>query len=164
MKVIEVNGVLELEGDALEGAEEAFRNRRYVEAFALLHAYIDWWMTANIQLRNNFEFKPRFMPSANYLRTHKIINDEQYERLRKFNELRDMIIHRIVRYSYQHMQITYKIKNKEVTERSKVRIFEVDEGFKEGKDLAQLLKEKTSLPERRSHPEVINGEKPDEKP
>ncbi len=150
MKVIEVNGVLELESDALEGAEEAFRNKRYVEAFALLHAYIDWWMTANIQLRNNFNFKPRFMQSANYLRNHKIINEEQYERLRKFNELRDMIIHRIVRYSYQHYQIKYKIKDKEVIERSEVRLSEVDKGFKEGKDLAQLLKEKTSLSERRT--------------
>jgi hypothetical protein len=156
MKVIEVNGALELEGDALEGAEEAFKNKRYVEAFTLLHAYIDWWMMDNIQLRNDFEFKLRFMSSANYLRTYKIINDGQYERLRKFNELRDMIIHRIVRYSYQHYQIKYKIKDKEIIERSKVRISEVDEGFKEGKDLAQLLKGKTNLPERRSHAEFIN--------
>jgi arginine decarboxylase-like protein len=51
MKVKEwVDGALVLEGDILDGAEEAFRDARYVEAFALLHAYIDWWMTDLIQL------------------------------------------------------------------------------------------------------------------
>ena len=40
MKVKEwVDGALVLEGDILDGAEEAFRDARYVEAFALLHAY-----------------------------------------------------------------------------------------------------------------------------
>jgi hypothetical protein len=45
-----VDGYLVLDGDVVEGAEEAFRETRYVEAFALLHALIDWWMIDLIQM------------------------------------------------------------------------------------------------------------------
>jgi hypothetical protein len=41
-----------------------------------------------------------------------------------------------------------------VIEGSRVTISEVAEGFKEGKDLAQLLVGKTSLPELRLHPKL----------
>ena len=44
------DGTLCLDGEVLNGAREAFDKTRYVEAFALLHAYIDWWMTDLIQL------------------------------------------------------------------------------------------------------------------
>ncbi len=43
MKVKELNGVLVLDGDVLIGGEEAFTDTRYIEAFTLLHALIDWW-------------------------------------------------------------------------------------------------------------------------
>ena len=51
MKVKEMqDGTLKLDPDVLERAEEAFHDLRYVEAFALLQAFIDWWMTVIFQL------------------------------------------------------------------------------------------------------------------
>jgi hypothetical protein len=130
------------EGDWMDGAEDAFKDSRYVEAFTLLHAYIDWWMTDLIQLREGaktlskaywllFERKYRFRSSAKILLNEAIIDHKQYERLLEFNELRDKIIHRLVMYSYQ------------CHERNKVTITEVIEGFEKGKALAHLLREKT---------------------
>lgn len=146
-EVVEQDGALTLQGDVLVGAEEAFREMRYIEAFALLHAYIDWWMTDNIQLRvkTPFNRKYRFMTSAKLLKNElKIINEDEYERLRSFDELRNIIIHRLVRYSYQHYPINYKNKNNEVIERSRITKPEVINAFEEGKKLANLLKGKTS--------------------
>jgi hypothetical protein len=52
MKVIESKDVcLDLEGDAVEGAREAFRELRYVEAFALLNMAIDEFMICIWQSR-----------------------------------------------------------------------------------------------------------------
>ena len=151
MKVEEmVDGALTLKGDVLEGAEKAFKDTRYVEAFALLHAYIDWWMTDNIQLRTKLPFndKYRFMTSARRLRDSKVIDQNDFERLQKFNDLRDLIIHRLVRYNYQHHPISYckdKDKTKVIIEQGKVTKAEVNEGFKEGKALANMLRGKTSV-------------------
>ena len=145
-----VDGALTLKGDILEGAEEAFNHTRYVEAFALLHAYIDWLMTSNIQLRTNHPFNDeyRFMKSAKLLKdTYHEIDQIDFDKLQKFNDLRDLIIHRLVRYSFQHREISYykdKAKTKLKIEKGKVTKAEVDEGFKEGKALANMLEEKNS--------------------
>jgi hypothetical protein len=143
MKVKELaNGGLVLEGDVLDGAEEAFRDLRYVEAFASLHAYIDWWMTDLIQLHGSvrdsskthelhFKHEYRFRSSAKILLDKKIIDEKQYGRLLQFNTLRDKIIHRLVMYSYQPYA------------GNKVTKDEVIEGFEKGKALAHLLRRKT---------------------
>jgi hypothetical protein len=138
-----VDGALVPEGDILDGAEEAFNNSRYVEAFALLHALIDWWMTDLIQLRDevktsskiyelHFKREYRFRSSANTLLEKGIIDKKQYGELLQFNKLRDKIIHRLVMYSYQPHA------------RNKVTKDEVIEGFEKGKALAHLLRGKTS--------------------
>jgi hypothetical protein len=162
MKVKEwVDGGLVLDGDILEGAEEAFKETRYVEAFALLHAYIDWWMTDLIQLSGSirdssktyallFECEYRFRSSAKILLTKRIVDGKEYGRLLKFNELRDKIIHRLVIYSYQHHA------------RNKVTGNEIVERFEEGKALALLLRGRTSSVIL--NPEVIKGKKLNEKP
>lgn len=137
-----VDGALVLEGDIFDSAEEAFNHSRYVEAFALLHAYIDWWMTALIQLREGaktssktyehlFEREYRFKSSAKTLLKKAIIDEKQHGRLLQFNKLRDKIIHRLVMYSYQPHA------------RNKVTRTEVNEGFEKGKALAHLLRGKT---------------------
>jgi hypothetical protein len=137
-----VDGALVPEGDILDGAEEAFRDSRYVEAFALLHALIDWWMIALIQLREgaktssktydlHFKHEYRFKSSAKTLLEKGIIDEKQHGRLLQFNELRDKIIHRLVMYSYQPYA------------RNKVTRNEVIEGFEKGKALAHLLRGKT---------------------
>ena len=162
MKVKELaNGGLVLEGDVLDGAEEAFRDLRYVEAFTLLHAYIDWWMTDLIQLHRcvrdslkthelHFKHEYRFKSSAKILLDKKIIDKKQYGRLLQFNTLRDKIIHRLVMYSYQPYA------------RNKATRTEVIDGFEEGKALAHLLRGKTCSVERYkrdSNPQVIDEKK-----
>jgi hypothetical protein len=153
MKVKECSdGSLVLEGNILEGAQEAFKNKRYVEAFALLHADIDWWMTALIQshgvakaltidqrqkLFSDSEY--RFKNSVHFLEEHKIIDEKERGRLLRFNELRDRVIHRLVTYSY-HTHAENRITKLEVTK-----------GFEDGKVLDCLLRSKNS--------EVIRGEK-----
>jgi hypothetical protein len=164
MKVKEwVDGALVLEGDILEGAEEAFRDTRYVEAFALLYADIDWWMTALIQshevaktltieqeqkLFSDSEY--RFKNSACLLKKYEIIDGKQYGRLLKFSKLRDRIIHRLVIYSY-HTHAENKVTKTEAID-----------GFEEGKALDHLLKGKTGLVAL--NPKVIKEERQNENP
>jgi hypothetical protein len=144
-------GYLRLDGDALRGAEEAFRQRRYVEAFALLHALVDWWMIDLYQLneypsvashlervRNLFEREDyRFKPSLKYLLDKTIISPKEYEGLIAFNKLRDKIIHRLVMYSFQHF------------EKNRIGQKEVDEGFREGVELVGLLRSQSEAIIRR---------------
>lgn len=156
MKVIRDHfGYLVLDGDALKGAEEAFSERRYIEAFALLHALVDWWMIDLYQLNEDpsssigigqalkgkvsmLEREDyRFKKSMKYLLDKGIVKPKEYERLQAFNKLRDRIIHRLVMYSYQRLE--------------KNRIDEADAkaGFKEGKDLVILLRSKTEAAMRK---------------
>ena len=140
------DGTLCLDGDILKGAEEAFNESRYVEAFALLHAFIDWCMTDLIQLdgciRDSskteellFNSKYRFRNSLNILKSKKIIDENECQRLLKFYDLRNLIIHRLVTRSYG---------NRPTGETNRVTIDEVKKGFEEGIDLACLLKGKTA--------------------
>jgi uncharacterized protein YutE (UPF0331/DUF86 family) len=80
-----------------------------------------------------FTFPYRFRKSMKYLLDNGVISQQEYERLRKFNELRDLITHRLVMYSYQPIP------------RNRVDEAEVSEGFKEGKELAMILRSKTSV-------------------
>jgi hypothetical protein len=158
MKVKELEDkTLCLEGDILDGAKEAFNDSRYVEAFALLHAYIDWWMTDLIQLDKEIKtvrteklpHKYGFMDSLNCLKYKKIIDENEYERLRKFNGLRNLIIHRLVTRSYRNEPGTNRVTKTEVFEE-----------FKEGEELAQIVRGKTGLVILgKFKPQVIEGRK-----
>ena len=167
MKTITLeDGTLCLDGDILKGAEEAFKETRYVEAFALLHAYIDWCMTNLIQLDGCivdssktgellFNTKYRFKNSLNTLKKEKIINENERQQLIKFDDLRNLIIHRLVTRSYGNRPKIYsklepnietselKITEIEV-ETNRVTIDEVKKGFEEGINLAQLLRGKSA--------------------
>jgi len=147
MKTITLeDGTLCLDGDILKGAEEAFNETRYVEAFALLHAFIDWCMTNLIQLDGCivdsskteellFKTKYRFGNSLNCLKCKKIIDENEYRRLKEFNQLRNLIIHRLVTRSFG---------NRPIGERNTVKLAEVKKGFEEGINLAQLLRGKSA--------------------
>lgn len=130
-----------LDGDILQGAEEAFNETRYVEAFALLHAFIDWWMTALYQMREenkgnssdelHFKQEYRYRSNIKYLRKEQVIDQKERNRLLAFDKLRNKIVHRLVMYGYQPY------------ERNRITKDEVIGGFTEGKALVKIISDKT---------------------
>jgi hypothetical protein len=109
-----IDGGLVLDGDLEEATEEAFIEGRFVEAFALLHSYIEWLMVDLYRLHqaiglgeNVHELEapvnenPSWQDSLNRLFENDIITKEEYKRLRKFNELRNKIVRRLILPAYQ---------------------------------------------------------------
>ncbi len=142
MKVKEgKNGGLILDGEVLEGAEDAFRKERLVEAFSLIQALIDWRMLNLYQINEMNNGVPTheihlvdwgkvktFKGLAGYLEKNKIISLKDHERLREFYDLRNMIVHRLIIYAYQPYA------------HNRVVMEEAVQGFGEGKFLAELLR------------------------
>lgn len=146
MKVKEwADGGLVLDGDIEKGIDESFSDGRYVEAFALLHSYIDWLLADLHQLSSSMknprgilvlqklidEHKYRYIDTLELLLKSGVVNDEEYKRLADFNEIRNRIIHRVIIHGYQPRL------------RNKVTRFEAEQGFREGKALYVLLQGKT---------------------
>ncbi len=144
MKVKEgVNGALLLDGEVLEGAEEAFKEERYVEAFALIQALIDWRMLNLYQINEmNKGVPPLETHQVDWAEfyTHKrlvrelekreVISPKESERFREFYDLRNMIVHRLVIYRYQPYA------------HNRVKREDAIRGFREGKVLVELLRER----------------------
>ncbi len=143
------DGTLCLEGDILNGAREALKETRYVEAFALLNALIDWWMTALIRLdwetkkekTEKLPNKYRFNGSLKRLRRKEIISENERERLLEFYDMRNLIIHRLVTRSY----LNEPKPNRNEPDTNNVTEKEVFEEFKEGEELVKMLRGKTGL-------------------
>lgn len=159
MKVKEwVDGTLILDGDIDIGIEEAFKEERYLEAFAILQAQIDWWLASVHQmlalktgrvsekeiLKNwnlgemisNFPF--RFGDSAYFLLRNKVLSGKDYAALWEFYEFRNLVVHRLVVRSYQ------PINGKNVANRNDVTRSQAKEQFEEGRRLVGILKAKTA--------------------
>ena len=135
------NGELILDGKPLQGAEEAFREERVLEAFALISALIDWRMLNLYQMKemgkgvptpeihhDNWEEVKTFRQLVSYLVQNKVISGKVPERFREFYVLRNKIVHRLIIYSYQPYA-----QNRVLRE-------EAIRGFEEGKFLAELLR------------------------
>jgi len=133
-----------LEGDLALGIEEAFNERRYVEAFALLHGWLNWLMhfifenyevskggKGGADLRSLIDENPSWKTALDRLSKNRIISEKECQRLIAFNGLRNSVIHRLIVRSYQPSRP------------EKLAQAEVEEGFNEGKALVKLLKEKT---------------------
>ena len=133
---------LVLDGDILEGAREAYQEDRIIEAFALLHAFIEWEMTNLYEtsqiingvilhsLRKNFrEHKMYLFRSLNKeLLKKKLIEHSEYKRFLDWYNIRNRIIHRLVAFSY-HPDAFNKVTREEV-----------ENGFLEGEALSELLR------------------------
>jgi len=139
------DGTILMDGDVLEGANEAYQEGRIVEAFALLHAFIDWEM-ANLYEQHHLhkggtlielidekimQKKYRFRDLQRELRKNKLTDEKEDQRLDKWYDLRNRIIHRLVAYSYHNYRWN------RVTRR------EVEQGFHEGEEIAELLRVRT---------------------
>jgi hypothetical protein len=131
-----------MDGDVLEGANEAYQEGRIIEAFALLHAFIEWEMTnlyeqhylhkggTLIELidKKIMQKKYRFPCLRSELRDNKLIDEKEDQRLGKWYDLRNGIIHRLVAYSYSNYRW------------NRVTRKEVEQGFHEGEKIAELLR------------------------
>jgi hypothetical protein len=146
MKVIEdKEGYLILSGELEDQAEAAFEDGRLVEAFALLHAGIDWWMTDLYQLYRIFagtdkgqgwaEFadgrRVKFIANAEFLRDVGLISQDQFRSLDRFDKLRNKVVHRLVFRTYQ------------ARNNNRLRMSDVRTGFYDGIALINALRGKT---------------------
>jgi len=132
--------MLVLDGDVLEGAEEAFQELRYVEAFSLLQASIDAFMTFVYEHRegtNRGEDKDsppekhNFWTLRNYLHDNDLLSEKEDSKLTNFYELRNRMIHKLVMYAFQSYP-RYSISKSEAIK-----------GFERGKELYLMLDKKT---------------------
>jgi hypothetical protein len=145
------DGILSLEGDIEEATEEAFIEGRLVEAFALLHAYVDWLMAElyrlyrTIGLRENIReleslrrenYLLSWQDSLNRLLENKIITREEYNSLRRFNELRNKIIRSLILSSSSSSSACQEI----AVGRETITREEAFEGFLNAKEMVFLLK------------------------
>ena len=73
----------------------------------------------------------RFKPTLKHLLQKGVLTNKEYERLLKFNDLRDLMIHRLLMYGYRR------------TEMNRVEARDAANGFKDGVELVLLLKNKT---------------------
>lgn len=144
MKAVEdEDGRLALDGDVLQGAKDAFEQDRFVEAFDLVQAWIDYLM-ANLVTRyqttvkevNPFdihfeEFRTKKM--ANDLVELGLIDPNLRSRIYSFYYLRNRVTHKMIFYTYRRYP-SYSTTREEV-----------EQGFKEGQDISETLY-RTTLP------------------
>jgi hypothetical protein len=136
-------GGLALVGNIAEATQEAFDSGRYVEAFALLHAEIDWLMVKTYQFFRMSKGTAdddqtwddmvddkmyRFKDTAEFLRDVGIIDDDVLGRLVAFDRIRNKIIHHLVSRSDRPRK------------GNKVTLGEVQSEFEEGKKMRELLR------------------------
>ena len=136
MQVVDwVDGGLILGGNIDKGIQDAFDEKRYVEAFALLHGRLDLLMhiiyqnyevskgRKGLDLGTLINENPSWKISLNRLFKNQIINEEEKQRLIDFNNLRNRVIHRLIVRSYQPSRP------------DKLTKMEIELGFEEGENL-----------------------------
>lgn len=132
------DGSLVLKESGINGAVEAFENDRIIEAFNLLHAYIEFlminmyekhWMMKGGSLLELQEMgimqNYRFDCLKTELKALKIVPRKDIKKLEKWYGLRNKIIHRLLSYGY----LTYewnKITRKEANSGFKTGLYLVD--------------------------------------
>jgi len=127
-----------LKGDIVEYARKLFEQREYFGAFARIHALIEFWMQdlyeldylekcGPIHLHERLTKLYRYGTLVRDLEKSGLLTTEQATKVREFGWLRDRIMHRLVKYSYQ----TYPWHA--------VKKDEVVRGFEQGLALVELL-------------------------
>ncbi len=134
--------------EPLEYAKKLFQNREYFGAFTVIHTLIEFWMQNLVELdylkrhdpikqleflkKTEEERGYRYSKLRNTLVKQGFITSEEAKRIENFGRLRDRIVHRLVKYTFQ----TYKWYI--------VRKDEVIQGFEEGLALVHLLSAKST--------------------
>jgi hypothetical protein len=142
-------GQLVVTGDMdkyIEYSRKLLEQGEYFGAFARIHVLIEIWMQNLYELNfqkshNPFEMYKlasergpndlyRFFRLVNVLGEEKLVSSEEVDRLKSFNHLRNRILHRMLKYSFQ--TYPWHVVKKD----------EALRGFEEGIALAKLVREK----------------------
>jgi hypothetical protein len=143
------DGQLVVGGDMdayIEYARKLFVEKEYFGAFARIHVLIEIWMQDLYELHYAKAHSPfdmyklvsdqgpnnlyRFVRLVDLLAKERLISPEEANRLKSFSNLRDRILHRMLKYSFQ--TYPWHVVKKD----------EVLGGFEEGISLAKSLRDK----------------------
>ncbi len=153
------DGCLILDGRVLNGAQEAFKEKRYIEAYALLHAHIEFEMkllcdekyyqmnrvkasTSHIGKAIRDPLGPIFHKKPKFLFCNDVIDSDIFSKLTEFNEARNKVIHRLVfRTELPYIYDKAPLKD-EVLPKICITEKELHAQFDSGLKVAQLLHER----------------------
>ncbi len=143
------DGQLVVKGDMdkyVEYSRKLLEQGEYFGAFARIHVLIEIWMQNLYELNfskshDSFEMHKlvsdkgpnylyRFVKLVNLLVEEKLVSPEEADRLKSFSNLRNRILHRMLKYSFQ--TYPWHIVKKD----------EALRGFEEGVALVKLVREK----------------------
>lgn len=135
------DGHLVVKGNIVEYAKKLFEENEYFGAFARIHALVEFWMQAlyeqklleklgPIQLYERLTKLYRYGALVHDLEKDGLLAAEEANKVKQFGSLRDRIMHRLVKYSYQ--TYPWHVVKKE----------EVVRGFEQGLALVELLSAK----------------------
>jgi len=127
-----------------EHAQKAYDNKNYVEALQVLHGWIENKLQEILILIGSIDFNMDSSKTwdianqVNYINAARVLfilsqlSDSEYQKIIKFNSLRNQLIHKLFHEPYEK---EYKGILKK----------EYDNVFNHGKQLAELLQRKTEL-------------------
>ncbi|MEZ4910286.1 MAG: hypothetical protein R2774_05440 [Saprospiraceae bacterium] len=127
-----------------EHAQKAYDSKNYIEAMQVLHGWIENKLQELLILTGSIDFKMdssktwdianqvSYINAARVLFILSQITETEYQKIIKFNSLRNQIIHKVFHEPYKK---AYK----------GIPRAEYDNVFEQGKELADLLQYKTEL-------------------
>lgn len=135
---------IKITGCPTEHAQKAYDSKNYVEAIQVLHGWIENKLQELLILTGSIDFDMEpsktwdIANQVNYIDTAKVLfvlsqlSDSEYQKTLKFNSLRNKLIHKIFHEPYEK-------------EYKGILKTEYESVFNHGKQLAELLQEKTEL-------------------
>lgn len=127
-----------------EHAQKAYESNNYIEAMQVLHGWIENKLQELLILTGSVNFEMDLSKiwdianNVNYINAARVlfilsqISEAEYQKIIKFNSLRNQIIHKIFHDPF-------------VKEYKGIPKAEYDNVFNQGKELADLLQHKTEL-------------------
>lgn len=130
-------------GDFEQIVRESFAGMRYVEAFALLHSWIDFLMW-DMETDEPIKFKKKFLrinfqDSLRKIRKRGLISQTEADQLTNFDDKRDIIVHRIAFNTFARIDADESFPALKITKKVAER------SFNNGLKLAKLLDAKRRM-------------------
>jgi hypothetical protein len=121
----------------------SFQSLRYVEAFTLLHSWIDcmlWDLEGDEPTKFKTQFgNIRFKRSLEHIQKAKIITKEEARELNHFNKRRDLIVHRLMFRTLADIDPEENFPELQITKK------EAKKSLEDGLFLATMLKQRLAI-------------------